>query len=776
MDFDEFEGSQGIWSEHLPEFTPADFGEDHWEYNDAGWSPDPGWEADWGHIPYEASQYGEDEPPDPDCELVGVDFQSVDAKDSLSEKGEAQISTTPQEEPSSSSGLVGANWNSVFVESLSKSYTPAQHLCLPWETGVMKEIFSCEASPLRTVAPPPSSSEMETRVNVEKDMVEQTASIQDKLGAHYVTAVRNLADAEYFEIKQASLDLASSKWCALLQHCSMASEVGQQLVQSLQKDPTGQDAEAVMKAVFGVKSPTTLLKRAGALKRYFDWVKKNVGEQMYALPFHEEHVWEYFLHNDQLCKARERGYTVNSEFLETVRFCKFMFGMKSGDGILSSRRLVGKAAITRSWKGPLRQAPPLSIEQMTRLHDVMDGKSGEELIDRLAAGCFLIALYARARWSDLRFINHVEFDVAAKDALMTIYTREHKTAGVGLRREQFLPLIVPRHGVVHGDWLADFRSTYTAAGLSLEKVPLGPLLQAPKASGGWCMRPLTTTEAGAWLRNMLRGTMGFEHIKTHSLKATWCCLAAQAGLSKEVRAVLSHHSTALHGSDVIYSRDLQVQPLRKLQMLIKKVRIGLAGDIVPDFLDPEVDFLIKESEPKSKDVQGEEVLEKSSRGKKLSEEVKDEPSFSDAFPSSVIVVLSDEEDIVPTEKACEGLVPFAESSGSSSDSDSSSVDSSSESEIAPKLGAPFVERVPEGVSFFKHTKSQILHRAKDGAAVMSCGASISKKFVKTKNCIYFKYPHCLKCFPKDKDRIRTIDQAVQKLDDSRRKRLRAQDK
>ena len=45
MDIDEFEGSQGIWSEHLPEFTPADFGEDHWEYNDAGWNPDLGWES-----------------------------------------------------------------------------------------------------------------------------------------------------------------------------------------------------------------------------------------------------------------------------------------------------------------------------------------------------------------------------------------------------------------------------------------------------------------------------------------------------------------------------------------------------------------------------------------------------------------------------------------------------------------------------------------------------------------------------------------------------------
>ena len=40
-------------------------------------------------------------------------------------------------------------------------------------------------------------------------------------------------------------------------------------------------------------------------------------------------------------------------------------------------------------------------------------------------------------------------------------------------------------------------------------------------------------------------------------------------------ATLSHHATALNGSDVVYSRELQTGAIRKLQMLLKKIRVGL---------------------------------------------------------------------------------------------------------------------------------------------------------------------------------------------------------
>lgn len=38
---------------------------------------------------------------------------------------------------------------------------------------------------------------------------------------------------------------------------------------------------------------------------------------------------------------------------------------------------------------------------------------------------------------------------------------------------------------------------------------------------------------------------------------------------------MSHHATALNGSDIVYSTELQTGSIRKLQMLLKKIRIGL---------------------------------------------------------------------------------------------------------------------------------------------------------------------------------------------------------
>lgn len=226
----------------------------------------------------------------------------------------------------------------------------------------------------------------------------------------------------------------------------------------------------------------------------------------------------------------------------------------------------------RREKGPSSQAPILELVHLKKLHEILS--LGSDLIDRLGAGAMLVCIYGRARWSDLRYIDHVDVE-ARRNGSLVLYTREHKTSAVGIRREQYLPLVIPWEGVVSEDWIEVLLKVYEEAGLDMTKVPLGPFLPAPKIGGGFCARPLSTQEAARWLRLLLSGTPGSEKIRCHSLKATllnWC---AKAGLDKEVRAVLGHHSTALHGSDIVYSRELQVRPLRKLQMLLKSIRIGL---------------------------------------------------------------------------------------------------------------------------------------------------------------------------------------------------------
>ena len=352
-------------------------------------------------------------------------------------------------------------------------------------------------------------------------------------------AVQSLKDVPYFENKAHKLELACGLWMDILSTDWSSSEVGAHLSASLLSDSAGLEAVEILRACFGVKSPSTLIKRANAFRQFISWhFKSDFGtlNNSQPLPLTEKAVWEYFQHLRDLRLDNKRGYTVPSSF------------------------------------GPSRQAPGLEIEHVKRLHAVL--REGGNDIDRLGAGCFLICIYSRARWSDVRYIDHVEI-TEGRFGSLTLFTVEHKTASVGLRREQFLPLIVPWEGIVNEDWIKTFMDVSQKCGLDLTRQPLGPLLPAPKTTGQFCARPLTTGEAANWLRALLEGTKDAQLFRSHSLKASLLIWAAKAGFDKETRAVLGHHASALQGSDVVYSRHLQTRALRKLSMLLRRVRVGL---------------------------------------------------------------------------------------------------------------------------------------------------------------------------------------------------------
>eukprot|EP00438_Fugacium_kawagutii_P006143 Skav228576 [mRNA] locus=scaffold1470:20582:34006:+ [translate_table: standard] len=293
----------------------------------------------------------------------------------------------------------------------------------------------------------------------------------------------------------------------------------------------------------------------------------------YPFPLNEAAVWDYFLWLRQQRSLLSKGFTSPATFLETVRFAKFTVGLVGAEDILESKRLLGFAAIERSLKGPTKQAPGLELEHLQRLHEIL--RVGSSLVDRLGAAVFLICVYGRARWSDLRFVEYIEFD-RNRNGSMTIYTKEHKTSNMGSKKEQYLPIIVPWEGVVTEWWIDLFTDVCGQLQIDLGKRPLGPLLPAPRLGGGFCSRPLSTGEAAKWLRSLLKGTSNFETFRSHSLKATLLIWCARSGLDKETRSVLGHHCSAVSGSEVVYSRHLQVRAIRKLSMLLRRVRIGLS--------------------------------------------------------------------------------------------------------------------------------------------------------------------------------------------------------
>ena len=74
--------------------------------------------------------------------------------------------------------------------------------------------------------------------------------------------------------------------------------------------------------------------------------------------------------------------------------------------------------------------------------------------------------------------------------------------------------------------------------------------------------------------------------------------------------------------------------------------------------------------------------------------------------------------------------------------------------------------MPESLDFYRHAKSGILHACKLGETVTKCKLSMNAHFRKLGRSFTFKYPKCLRCFPKDNNRIRGVDALVSALDAS----------
>jgi hypothetical protein len=271
-------------------------------------------------------------------------------------------------------------------------------LLLPWETGVFADIFGQPTFlelPVNCL-PEPDSGLME-HIIAAADSAEARAAVP--LDSCFDKAVRNVQDLEYYENKNRLRELACGQWLELLSCSWYATGVGEQLAKDMQFDSSGSAAYETLKACFGIKSPQTLLKCASSLRRYFKWHAELRSDahvvHVSPLPFAENDVWSFFHWLRELRFENQRGFTNASAFLETVRFMKFTLDLREAENVLQSRRLLGFAAIERLQKGPTRQAAPLELQHLQRLHEVLEGAAC--LTDRLGAGVMLVCIYGRAR-------------------------------------------------------------------------------------------------------------------------------------------------------------------------------------------------------------------------------------------------------------------------------------------------------------------------------------------------------------------------------------------
>ena len=106
-----------------------------------------------------------------------------------------------------------------------------------------------------------------------------------------------------------------------------------------------------------------------------------------------------------------------------------------------------------------------------------------------------------------------------------------------------------------------------------------------------------------------------------------------------------------------------------------------------------------------------------------------------------------------------GVVELDSSSGSSSSSEGSSSSDDEAVVKRPDFHA-FSEKVPDGVDFYKHRKSAIVHKVKAGDSIAACKANMTANFQLMPRQLNVRWPKCLKCFPKDRSRSRSIAELI----------------
>eukprot|EP00435_Cladocopium_sp_Y103_P033131 s4531_g8.t1 len=331
---------------------------------------------------------------------------------------------------------------------------------------------------------------------------------------------------------------------------------------------TGKVREPTFVPLVGVRSPSTVLKRARDLQLYVNWCVK-VGRKWW--PLREIDLLDY-LGN---CESETRSKFIGKNLLHAVKSFKYVMCANFQVDLVIRPLLQGRVLRVLATRDPTQQARPSTVEEDKKLETMVE--SAENILDKYFAGCMLFAIYSRARWSDLASMQSFFFDVIDTEfgpfGFVESRTRIYKTSNSAEKKALYLPFVAPIHGVSENPWALSWQKTLGLLGLLCEVEPYGPNCRAPTSQGGFTKRPLGTDEISSMLNDFLGITDTDQETSSHSLKATTFVWCAKYGIDDTSRAMLGHHFIK-DKSLACYSRDLLARPLRELCGMLLNIRRG----------------------------------------------------------------------------------------------------------------------------------------------------------------------------------------------------------
>ena len=596
-------------------------------------------------------------------------------------------------------------YSAANVFGLARSRLQTEGLKQFWETGFWndfldpnKDFFSgFEQSFKRPVDP--------THVQDDEplDVVAERRPKTIKIAATFMDHVKTTTVMSWREQRESEWQTAIYRWHSMLSVWLRSVQIVEQIFSR-----EGFSAQAqVLVDIFHNRAPATIMKRCRSMSRLTNYFI----DRGRTFPCDESQFYEF------MCVERENGAPPSrlKGFIEAVTFCRHVLGVLEFEGITSSRRCQGVAALDVNHK--IHQAEPLSVKQLEILHNVLF--NSDELWNRVFAGMLLFCVYARSRWSDAQHGEQFleDYDETGNCAYIEIATGVHKTAKALQLRHLFLPLVAPCLGVVEGNWGSEWCECRKKLGIhDLKQYPLMP---APNAAQEPTERPLTTTEAGSWMRDLLSVDVANKQIRfsSHSLKATCLSYAAKRGCSFEDRLSLGYHSHNLKMA-LVYSRDGASRPLRVLECMLKEIR--------EKAFNPNDTRSGRLSGLPSMNVEDSAMHVVGTRN-------------SDAADQTIVV--DEQHDAVKLEH--DDNVEFLASDHATTGSET---ESDVETTVRPKVSYRDIT-APEGTVLHQHCKWKTLHLMKsENRVVFLCGRKTSHMYKVAQTRHAFDTPKCRQCF------------------------------
>ena len=463
------------------------------------------------HLSDELSAVGESE--DVHQSLSEGIHDVLDEKTSGDKKAAASVmlgamaKAKPQSASSSghNNSLPSRNFNcDVVVAHALNSLEPdrVEHF---WEKGFWSNVFT-DANPVDSMFPKglkrplaffePAVDGLSEDVG---DVVREPKFVSGD--CHYSSVISSGLQSSWRDEREAKWETAIRRWHSLI--LSWSSDAV--LIQTVLRGETFKEQSQVLVDVFYNKVPATLLKRCSGVNR----ITCDLKRLDVSFPCSEPDFYDF------MCRQRAEGAPASrlKSCFESIVFCRHVLGLSELDECINSRRCLGVTA--RSIHDKVRQASPLRVEHLQYLHKRIH--TDPDVWNRAFIGMVFFCTFGRSRWSDAQHGEKIidDRDDSGKLIYIEVETGVHKTARAMHMKFVFLPLVAPCIGIDNTSWGEAWLSARRELGI--ESLKDYPLMPAPDAAGLATVRPVSTEEAGRWLRMLLKdGSFDLESLKITS--------------------------------------------------------------------------------------------------------------------------------------------------------------------------------------------------------------------------------------------------------------------